>query len=110
MVMESARQALDDLGMIPNGTRVLVAVSGGIDSVVLLDVLVQLAAERSFNVVVGHINHGLRGIASARDSAFVQDVANAYELPFMKHSLTAADIEMHRSDLTVERAQPAMPG
>jgi tRNA(Ile)-lysidine synthase len=97
MVMESAKQALDDLGMIPSNARVLIAVSGGIDSIVLLDVLVQLAAERSFNVVVGHINHGLRGIASARDSAFVQDVANAYELPFVHHSLTAADIAMHRS-------------
>lgn len=97
MVMESARQTLSDLGMIPDNARVLVAVSGGIDSIVLLDVLARLSSERSFELVVGTIDHGLRGEASARDVAFVQELANAYGLAFMKSSLALDDIELHRS-------------
>ncbi|MBU1050130.1 tRNA lysidine(34) synthetase TilS [Candidatus Bipolaricaulota bacterium] len=83
--------------MIPNDARVLVAVSGGIDSIVLLDVLVRLSVERSFELVVGHIDHGLRGAASAGDSAFVERLADAYHLPFVNHHLMTSDIEEHRA-------------
>ena len=97
MVMESARQALDDHRMIPDGARVLVAVSGGIDSVVLLHVLLNLSAELSFDLVIGHIDHGLRGAASELDSQFVQDLAAATGLPFSRQVLTTADMEAYRS-------------
>ncbi|MBE0636040.1 tRNA lysidine(34) synthetase TilS, partial [Candidatus Bipolaricaulota bacterium] len=97
MVTESARQVLDSLGMIPNGARVLVAVSGGVDSIVLLHVLHNLSAERPFDLIVGHIDHGLRGVASELDSMFVQDIAKATGLPFSRRILTAADMKVHRS-------------
>jgi tRNA(Ile)-lysidine synthase len=97
MVMESARQALSDLEMIPSNARVLVAVSGGIDSIVLLDILVNLSSEGSFELIVGTIDHGLRGEASARDAAFVRDVADSYGLRFVEVCLTRDDIERHKS-------------
>ncbi|MBE0636039.1 tRNA lysidine(34) synthetase TilS, partial [Candidatus Bipolaricaulota bacterium] len=95
--MESARQVLDALGMIPNGARVLVAVSGGVDSIVLLHVLHNLSAERPFDLIVGHIDHGLRGSESALDSAFVGDVAEAHGTPVVKICLTPADLDAHRA-------------
>jgi tRNA(Ile)-lysidine synthase len=64
------------------GETVVVAVSGGADSVALLDILTQLEAER-LRLVVAHVNHGLRGDASDGDEAFVARLAAGSELPFV---------------------------
>jgi tRNA(Ile)-lysidine synthase len=58
----------------------LVAVSGGIDSVVLLDMLVK-AGER---VVVAHFDHGIRP-DSVADARFVRALARYYDVPFVTH-------------------------
>lgn len=57
------------------GARVLVAVSGGVDSMVLLHVLAQLQAELGMKLVVAHFNHQLRGRASDADERFVRRAA-----------------------------------
>lgn len=54
------------------GARVLVAVSGGIDSCALLDALCGLRERLDLSVAVGHVDHGLRGEASRADAAFVE--------------------------------------
>ena len=54
------------------GDRVLCAVSGGADSMVLLCRMLQLAPERGFAVLCAHFDHGMRGEASWRDAAFVE--------------------------------------
>jgi tRNA(Ile)-lysidine synthase len=64
------------------GETVLVAVSGGADSVALLDILVQLDTE-GLQLVVAHLNHGLRGAESDGDEAFVAALAAGYGLPFV---------------------------
>ena len=97
MVMESAQRAIRDHSMIPDGERVLVAVSGGGDSIVLLDVLHRLSTELSFDIVVGHVDHGLRGAASARDADFVQGLAEGYGLRAVQHRLTEFDLDQQRS-------------
>ncbi len=56
----------------------LVAVSGGIDSVVLLDMLVK---EGAYELVVAHFDHGIRE-DSASDAAFVGELAKKNGLPF----------------------------
>ncbi|MFP4434545.1 MAG: tRNA lysidine(34) synthetase TilS [Phycisphaerae bacterium] len=64
-------------GLIAAGNRVVVAVSGGLDSVVLLDVLEQLACENiaAWTLVVAHLDHGLRD-ESADDARFVAELAD----------------------------------
>lgn len=57
--------------MIPPGSRVLCAVSGGADSVCLLHWLCQLRSDRSFTLVAAHYDHNLRGAQSTADAAFV---------------------------------------
>ncbi len=64
------------------GSRVLVACSGGTDSVVLVHALVSLASELSFVVHVGHVNHALRGAASEGDARWVRGFAKKMKLPF----------------------------
>ena len=60
---------LDDLAR--PGATVLVAVSGGADSMALLDVLTELRGALSIKLAVAHLNHCLRGDASDADEAFV---------------------------------------
>ncbi len=62
--------------------RVLVAVSGGIDSCVLLDALQQLSVSLELALAVAHVNHGLRGAASDADEAFVRALAEQRGLAF----------------------------
>lgn len=62
----------------PANDPTLVAVSGGRDSVALLHLLIS-AGHR--NLVVCHLNHGLRGRESGQDAAFVRRLAARYGLP-----------------------------
>ncbi len=72
--------------------RYLVAVSGGVDSVVLLDMLVKSAEDE---LIVAHFDHGIRS-DSADDARFVEALANSYGLPFIskREELGAASSEM----------------
>ncbi len=54
---------------------VLVAVSGGIDSIVLLVVLSELESDFNLELSVAHLDHGLRGESSAEDAEFVRSRA-----------------------------------
>ncbi len=64
----------------PAPGKYIVAVSGGADSMVLLDILAT-ATDRNLKLTVAHIDHGLRP-ESASDSAFVAAAAARYGLPF----------------------------
>ena len=63
------------------GLRVLVAVSGGPDSVALLHILYRLRLEWDLHLGVAHFDHGLRGEASAEDARFVAGLARDLDLP-----------------------------
>ncbi|GHA75791.1 tRNA lysidine(34) synthetase TilS [Pontibacter akesuensis] len=58
--------------------KLLVAVSGGIDSTVLCEVLHQL----KYNFAVAHCNFGLRAEDAEADQLFVKKLAKKYEVPF----------------------------
>jgi tRNA(Ile)-lysidine synthase len=70
---------MDDIEVnIDSGTYV-VAVSGGVDSMVLLDIL---ARKGGLNLVVAHLDHGIRQ-DSSRDRQLVQRKSKQYNLPFV---------------------------
>jgi tRNA(Ile)-lysidine synthase len=79
-VMGRVQRALQDAGVRPR-TRLVLAVSGGIDSMVLLDVLACLRDRLGFRLTAVHVHHGLRGQAADRDAAFVQDEAGRRGVP-----------------------------
>src|SRR5271154_2018541 len=68
------------------GDRVGVAVSGGIDSVALLRLLLELRGELGIVLSVVHFNHKLRGAESDSDLEFVGALARAYDLEFLSDS------------------------
>lgn len=67
--------------LFPVGGRILVAVSGGPDSVALLHVLHRLGPAWGLHLGVVHFEHGLRGKESREDARFVADLAQDLELP-----------------------------
>ena len=71
------------------GETVVVAVSGGADSVALLDILTRLEEEQ-LRLVVAHLNHQLRGAASDGDEEFVAGLAQRYGLPFAARRVDVA--------------------
>lgn len=64
------------------GKRILLAVSGGLDSVCMLDYFARNALELGVTLAVAHVDHGIRGDESAGDAEFVRQLANKYALPF----------------------------
>lgn len=56
------------------GRTVAVGVSGGTDSMALLNVLLELKDEFGMNIIACHVNHGIRGETADRDEKFVAEV------------------------------------
>lgn len=78
------RRTIRRFDLIARDSRVLVAVSGGSDSVALLHLLRDLATTGLFALAgVAHFNHQLRGAASDGDEAFCRALAQQFGLPFI---------------------------
>jgi tRNA(Ile)-lysidine synthase len=77
------------------GDRVGVAVSGGIDSVALLRLLIELRHELGIVLSVVHFNHKLRGAESDADQAFVAKLASEHGLEF---DTASGDVAQHAAD------------
>src|SRR5262245_15511171 len=76
------------------GDRVLVAVSGGPDSVALLHILYELREELGLRLEVAHLQHGIRGAEAEEDARFVARLAEKLGLPL---HLKAVDLPRIRS-------------
>ncbi len=64
--------------------KLLLAVSGGVDSMVMLD----LCVRADLNIAVAHINHDLRGESSDADALLVEKICNECAIPFHLYTLT----------------------
>ncbi len=73
--------------LIEPGDRIVVGVSGGPDSVTLLHLLSRLSQDYGFTLHVAHLDHGIRGEASAADRAFVANLAEELGLPATTRSV-----------------------
>lgn len=69
--------------LVPRGHTIVVAVSGGLDSMVLLHLLHTLAPRNRWRLIVAHFNHQLRGRSSDADERCVRKTAAALGLPFI---------------------------
>ena len=66
-----------EYGLLSGGDKVLVAVSGGTDSVCMLHVLNNLRETLDIQLHIAHLDHGLRGDESGADAGYVESVAAA---------------------------------
>ena len=80
---------IKDHNLIAPSQTVVVAVSGGADSVALLHVLLRLSQNLGFKIHVATLDHGIRGKAAERDVQHVQELANRWALPCTAGSANA---------------------
>jgi len=62
------------------GSKIVLGISGGPDSVCLLDIFAKIQRNYALELIIAHVNYGLRGRDSERDEKFVRDLAEKYNL------------------------------
>jgi len=90
-VLAKVSQYIREHNLITPGDLVLVGVSGGPDSMALLHILSQLRPGLNFQLVVAHLNHGLRPEAAAEEK-FVLDYCQTVQIPFYSRRLDVQEI------------------
>ncbi len=68
--------------LLQRGDRVLVALSGGADSVTLLHLLISIKEEYDLSIAAAHFNHGIRGKDADRDEQFASELCRSLTIPF----------------------------
>lgn len=106
MDISLVEQYIVENGLLEGGEKVIVGVSGGADSVALLDIL------HSFKIecVIAHCNFHLRGEESNRDAFFVEELCKKYNLKFERidfdteayAEINSVSIEMAARELRYE--------
>jgi tRNA(Ile)-lysidine synthase len=76
------QQFVKQKGLLQPGQKIIAAVSGGIDSMVMLNVLAQLKNMWKLEIIVAHVNFQLRGKESNGDEQLVKRIADQYGFLF----------------------------
>jgi len=102
-LQQQIRRTIRREGLCPPGTRLVVGLSGGSDSVALVLLLQELEATDGFSLVsLAHLNHRLRE-TSPRDEAFCRELAAQVGLPIAIESIDVAAYA-HNQQLSIEEA------
>lgn len=78
---------LKDFRNILEGRNIIIAVSGGIDSIILLHALAKLQGRLAYKLHVVHVNHGVRAKEADTDEEFVKEIAAKLKVPVITHKL-----------------------
>jgi tRNA(Ile)-lysidine synthase len=102
-LLQRIEQNIQNRRLLKRGQKILAAVSGGLDSMVLLHALKKISERHKWKIVVAHFNHQLRGRASDADEKLVRKTAAAMKLPFV---VRRADVKKFaaQSKLSIEMA------
>jgi tRNA(Ile)-lysidine synthase len=82
MLFNQIKRAIDCHHLVEKGDRLIVGVSGGVDSMVLLHLLYACREAFDLSLIVAHVNHGLRPVESEKEVELVQKEAARLGLPF----------------------------
>jgi len=82
MLLNQVRKTIERYQLLERGDRVIVGVSGGMDSMVLLHLLNACRQEFDLSLIVAHINHGLRPVESEKEAELVQKESERLGSPF----------------------------
>ena len=82
MLLHRVKRAIDRYGLLEKGDRLIVGVSAGVDSMVLLHLLNAYREAFHLSLIVAHVNHGLRPEESEREAGLVREESERLGLPF----------------------------
>jgi tRNA(Ile)-lysidine synthase len=86
-VYDTINQYCVEHELLTNGDGIVIGLSGGMDSVCLLQVLAALRNEWQLRLVCVHVHHGIRGTAADEDAAFAQRLAAKYNISFRLYEM-----------------------
>lgn len=101
-MLKKVAEYIEEHDLFSPGDTVVVAVSGGADSVALLDVLAGFGS-LGLRLIVVHLNHCLRGAESDADEAFVRELAGKYGVTFVTQAVDVQELS-RREKLSLEEA------
>lgn len=101
--LEKFKNFIEENNLIEKGDSIVSAVSGGSDSVFMLEMLLAIKDEYDLKIIVSHVNHGLRGAEAQRDEDFVKSLAKKHDLIYEVEHIDMAGYAKEHS-LTCEEA------
>lgn len=101
--LEKFKNFIEENNLIDKGDTIVSAVSGGSDSVFMLEMLLAIKSDYELNIIVCHVNHGLRGAEAQRDEDFVKKLAEKNGLIYEVEHIDMAGYAKEHS-LTCEEA------
>ncbi|UQK59556.1 tRNA lysidine(34) synthetase TilS [Fenollaria massiliensis] len=101
--IEKFRNFIKENNLINKSDTIVSAVSGGSDSVFMLEMLLSIKEEYNLHIIVCHVNHGLRGAEAQRDEDFVKNLSEKYGLIYEVEHIDMAGYAKEHS-LTCEEA------
>ncbi|MBO4289626.1 MAG: tRNA lysidine(34) synthetase TilS [Lachnospiraceae bacterium] len=102
-MLRQVEQDISRYGIIEQGDRITVGLSGGADSVCLLLLLLELKQKYGLTLKAVHVHHGLRGAEADEDEVFVRDLCERLGVPLaVRHADVKAQAE--RTGCSVEEA------
>ncbi|WP_300277188.1 tRNA lysidine(34) synthetase TilS, partial [Peptacetobacter sp.] len=81
MIFNKFVETIDKHNMISDGDKIIVALSGGPDSVCLIHLLNRLKESRNLEIYAAHLNHQIRGIEAQMDAMYVSELCNKLNIP-----------------------------
>ena len=101
--LEKFKNFIEENNLIEKGDSIVSAVSGGSDSVFMLEMFLAIKDDYDLKIIVCHVNHGLRGAEAQRDEDFVKRLAEKNGLIYEVDHIDMAGYAKEHS-LTCEEA------
>ena len=95
-MINKVRNYIQQHQLITSNDRILLALSGGADSVCLFYVFLQLQVHLNFEFHCLHVNHSIRQEEALRDELFVRELCRSYQIPFHFVKLNIPSIAKER--------------
>lgn len=102
-LINTVKNTLIRHSMVRHGDAILVALSGGADSIALVHILLNLSPEFDLRLGIAHLNHSMRAAESDRDADFVKSTADKLNLPCFIKKVDVNHYATHHK-LSIEEA------
>jgi tRNA(Ile)-lysidine synthetase, N-terminal domain/tRNA(Ile)-lysidine synthetase, C-terminal domain len=89
--------------MIAQSDKIILAISGGIDSVCMLDLFLRIKSKFNLEIIVAHLNHNLRSNESDMDEIFVKNLCQSKNIIFESRKISVKDFAL-KNKITLEEA------